>query len=195
MGAKMEKKAGTGSSIGTKLGVYAIVLVLCAAGLFMHGAKQKADAAEQPQQEMQTPAGMAAGQQDAGQQPAMGGAGDQQAQLPLPTANSVALGITKGGPALLEFTSPDCNICATMRPIIEKLKKEFTGKVEFVEVPITDAKNSKLADTYKVDGLPSFFVVDATGKALYRFEGQVPEDMVRQIIAHIATGQQQPMGM
>jgi thioredoxin-like negative regulator of GroEL len=90
--------------------------------------------------------------------------------------------ITSGMPALLEFTSPTCNVCKEMAPIVKKLKEEFKGKVEFVEVSVDSEEGQRLSEEYKVDALPAFFLFNESHQVVQRFELKVPEEMLRQML-------------
>lgn len=90
--------------------------------------------------------------------------------------------IPDGMPALLEFTSPTCEICREMAPIVKKLKEEFKGKVEFIEVPVDTEEGRKLSEEYKVDALPAFFLFNESHQLVQRFELKVPEEMLRRLL-------------
>ena len=93
-------------------------------------------------------------------------------------------------PVLLEFTSPECDFCRKMRPVIEQLKKEFSGAVEFREASLATKEGEELSKEFNPDGLPSFFVFDRTGRQTQHFEGVVPVEMMRKILAGVAMGEQ-----
>jgi thioredoxin 1 len=74
-----------------------------------------------------------------------------------------------GLPRLVDLGSTNCIPCRMMAPILEELKKEFTGRmhVEFIDVNI----NPDQARAYGIRVIPTQVFLDATGKELWRHEG------------------------
>jgi len=64
--------------------------------------------------------------------------------------------------------------CKAMDPVLEKLREEFKGKlqVDFMDI----WKNSKEAEKYKVQSIPTQIFFDANGKELYRHIGFISEE-------------------
>jgi thioredoxin 1 len=61
-----------------------------------------------------------------------------------------------GGPVFIEFGAPWCQYCVEEKPIIEELKKEYTG-VTFMDVN-TD-ENNALPDAFYVGGIPQMNLI------------------------------------
>ena len=92
---------------------------------------------------------------------------------PDPVMGDIDTALT-GGPVFVEFGAPWCQYCVEEKPIIEELKKEYTG-VTFMDVN-TD-ENNALPEAFYVDGIPqmdlivkknpdgSYLYVDVYGKA------------------------------
>lgn len=57
-------------------------------------------------------------------------------------------------PVLIEFSSVLCRPCNAMRPVLDELAADLgdEGKVVILEITI----NQRLADEYKITGLPTF---------------------------------------
>jgi thioredoxin 1 len=72
-------------------------------------------------------------------------------------------------PRLVDLGSDQCRACKMMAPILEKLKKEYAGRlrVEFIDV----WKDPDAARTHGVQLIPTQIFFDASGKELYRHEG------------------------
>jgi len=77
-------------------------------------------------------------------------------------------------PRLLDLGADKCMACKAMDPVLEKLREEFKGKlqVDFMDV----WKNSKEAEKYKVQSIPTQIFFDANGKELYRHIGFISEE-------------------
>lgn len=76
---------------------------------------------------------------------------------------------TAGIPRLVDLGSTTCIPCKMMAPILEDLKKEYTGKlqVDFIDVNA----NEEAGKPYKIKLIPTQVFFDAAGKELWRHEG------------------------
>lgn len=72
-------------------------------------------------------------------------------------------------PKLVDVGAGKCIPCKKMAPILEELKKEYTGKLDVVFVDVW--KEEKEADKYKINLIPTQIFFDAAGKEVYRHEG------------------------
>ena len=72
-------------------------------------------------------------------------------------------------PKLLDLGATKCIPCKKMAPILEELKKEYTGRmeVEFIDV----WKDESAAKKYGISLIPTQIFFDASGKELFRHEG------------------------
>jgi len=72
-------------------------------------------------------------------------------------------------PKLLDLGAGKCIPCKKMAPILEALKKEYTGRmdVEFIDV----WQNPAPAEQHKINLIPTQIFFDASGKELFRHEG------------------------
>ena len=72
-------------------------------------------------------------------------------------------------PKLLDLGAGKCIPCKMMAPILEELKKEYTGKmnVEFIDV----WENPDAARQYGIEVIPTQIFYDAEGKELFRHVG------------------------
>jgi thioredoxin 1 len=77
-------------------------------------------------------------------------------------------------PKLLDLGAGKCIPCKAMAPILEDLKKEYTGKmnVEFIDV----WQNEDAGKRYGVDIIPTQIFYDAEGKELFRHTGFFGKD-------------------
>lgn len=87
-------------------------------------------------------------------------------------------------PVVVDFWAPWCSPCKAVAPILDKLAKEYSGKVLIAKVN-TD-ENPEWAQKYKVQGIPTMlFVYD--GKIVHRQMGALPEPTLRNVVAQFLT--------
>jgi len=65
--------------------------------------------------------------------------------------------IQQDKPVLLDFYADWCGPCQTLTPTIEKIAKEFEGKVEVRKINIDE--NKEIAAKFKVRSIPTLFFV------------------------------------
>ncbi len=82
-------------------------------------------------------------------------------------------------PVIVDFWAPWCGPCKIVAPILDKLAKEYEGKVIIAKVN-TD-ENQEWAGRYGVQGIPTMLFV-AEGKILHRQVGAVSEGILREAL-------------
>lgn len=87
--------------------------------------------------------------------------------------------IASDQPVLIDFYAPWCTPCKQMMPTIEKLTKEYAGKVTIKTINYDE--NKALAQSLKVDEIPVFLLYK-NGKLLWRGMGLMPEKEFREVI-------------
>jgi len=85
-------------------------------------------------------------------------------------------------PVIVDFWAPWCGPCKMVAPVLDKLAKEYSGKLLVAKVN-TD-ENSEWASKYGVQGIPTMLFV-ANGKILHRQVGALPEPMLRDTVAQL----------
>ncbi len=87
-------------------------------------------------------------------------------------------------PVIVDFWAPWCGPCKMVAPTLEKLAKEYAGKLLVAKVN-TD-EQQQWAMQYGVQGIPTMLFV-AGGKIVHRQTGALPEPMLRMVVEQFMT--------
>ena len=83
-------------------------------------------------------------------------------------------------PVIVDFWAPWCGPCRMVAPTLEKLAKEYAGKLIVAKVD-TD-ENPEWAGKFGVQGIPTMLFV-SSGKVVHRQVGALPEGMLRDVVS------------
>lgn len=82
-------------------------------------------------------------------------------------------------PVIVDFWAPWCGPCRMVAPTLDKLAKEYSGKLLVTKVN-TD-ENPDWATKFGVQGIPTMLFVSG-GKIAHRQVGALPEAMLRDVV-------------
>ena len=82
-------------------------------------------------------------------------------------------------PVIVDFWAPWCGPCKMVAPTLDKLAKEYAGKL--IVAKVNTDENPEWASKFGVQGIPTMLFV-AKGKVAHRQTGALPERMLRDIV-------------
>ena len=85
-------------------------------------------------------------------------------------------------PVIVDFWAPWCGPCRMVAPVLDKIAKEYAGKLLVAKVN-TD-EHSQWAHKFQVQGIPTMLFV-AGGKVVHTQMGAVPEPYLRDMVVEL----------
>lgn len=82
-------------------------------------------------------------------------------------------------PTVVDFWAPWCGPCRMVAPVLDKLAKEYAGKLLIAKVN-TD-ENPQWSQKYNVQGIPTMLFI-SNGKIIHRQVGALPEPILREVV-------------
>ncbi len=83
-------------------------------------------------------------------------------------------------PVVVDFWAPWCGPCRMVAPTLDKLAREWNGRVKIAKVNVDE--NPRVAGQYGVSSIPTMMVVK-NGQVLDRWAGALPEPAMRSRLA------------
>ena len=88
-------------------------------------------------------------------------------------------------PVIVDFWAPWCGPCKQLTPALEKLVKQYGGKVKLAKVNVDE--NQDLAQQFRVQSIPAVYAFKA-GRPVDGFMGALPESQLKQFIERLTGG-------
>ncbi|MBL8644387.1 MAG: thioredoxin [Rhodospirillaceae bacterium] len=97
---------------------------------------------------------------------------------------------SKYTPVIVDYWAPWCGPCKQLTPTLEKLVKQYAGKVKLVKVNVDD--NQQLAAQFRVQSIPAVYAFKG-GRPVDGFMGAMPESQVKTFIEKLTGGGGNPI--
>jgi thioredoxin 1 len=109
---------------------------------------------------------------------ANGGASNGNASHPVPVTDATfdQMVLHAGMPVVVDFWAPWCGPCHALAPTLDKLARDFAGRVRIAKVNVD--QNPHYAGMYSVQGIPTLLLIK-DGKVADRLVGVTPEPHLR----------------
>ena len=93
-----------------------------------------------------------------------------------PTFEREVLEASKSLPVVVDFWAPWCGPCRALTPILEKVARDYEGRVKVVKV--NSDENQELSQAFAIRSIPNV-IAFKDGKPAAQFMGAIPEGEVR----------------
>ena len=92
---------------------------------------------------------------------------------------------SKTVPVIVDFWAPWCGPCKQLTPMLERLVKQYAGKVKLVKINVDE--NQELAMQFRVQSIPAVYGFK-DGRPVDGFMGGLPENQLKQFIERLTGG-------
>ena len=82
----------------------------------------------------------------------------------------------------VELGSVNCVPCKMMQPVMDKIEKDYAGKVKVVFYDVWTDEGKPYARKYGIQAIPTQVFLDKQGKEFYRHMGFLPEENIVEVL-------------
>ena len=125
-----------------------------------------------------------------GSAPVAAAAADLIRDTDTPRFKTDVLDASKQVPIIVDFWAPWCGPCKTLGPMLEKLVREYGGRVKLMKINVDE--NEELAAQMRVQSIP-MVVAFKDGRPVDGFAGALPESQIRSFIERLTGGGGSPL--
>ncbi len=93
-------------------------------------------------------------------------------------------------PIIVDFWAPWCGPCKQLTPALERLVKQYAGKVRLVKINVDE--NQELAQQFRVQSIPAVYGFKG-GRPVDGFMGALPESQLKQFVDRLTGGGGSPV--
>ena len=86
-------------------------------------------------------------------------------------------------PVMVDFFSPTCGPCRMMAPLIDKLAKQFAGRV--IIAKLDTSRNRLTPCQFQIRGVPTL-IFFKNGQVIDQITGAMPEDVLTQKLSRLS---------
>jgi thiol-disulfide isomerase/thioredoxin len=87
------------------------------------------------------------------------------------SADELESELAGGRPTVVEFYSNTCSICLASKPKVDRLERDIQSQASLLRLNVKEDAGLALAYRWQVSGVPTFFVFNGSGDAVYRRAG------------------------
>ncbi len=92
--------------------------------------------------------------------------------------------IGAGTPVLLEFQSPYCIRCVSIKPLVDDLELELGDQIHIIRLNVQEQVGMELSPVYGFEFTPTFIYFDSAGNEIWRMIGDFDPQHVRDTLAN-----------
>lgn len=81
----------------------------------------------------------------------------------------------KSDKIVVVFHADGCHFCHQYLPRFRRVAGKYKGQVAIKSANLSRAENAKVADRYKIEGVPATCILDGSEKLLHKEEGDLDE--------------------